>query len=648
MNQNTNHVISLPPGLIYQQLTKENLIDFSQTNQGITITSCLLALGLLAIIPDGKKGQLATGYWGGKKEKKAARKKAQEQMANLSRNSVALYVGTPEDIQKRQEQEWIKQGKLKKQRKPEAFNWFKPAAESLYLPDAQRGIAAIGASGSGKSFSVCDPLIRSSLDQGFPTIIYDFKYPAQAKRAVGYALKRGYKVHIFAPGFPESDVCNPLDLLKDEEDAIAAGQIAQVINRNTDLTGGKASGDKFFEDAGDSLVEGIFLLTKAVGTLVENQRYCDIMTAQAILSLPDLVSRLEFASQEKLNVWTTRPLSQIISIKESEKTVAGIIGIAQRTFQKFLKKDFMGAFCGKTTLPLDLEGKQLIVFGLDRNNRDIVGPLLATILHMVINRNVSRIKPRTDPLVVSLDELPSLYLPQLVNWLNENREDGFCGILGYQNLGQLENRYGKELTRAILGGTATKFIFNPQDPDSAKTFSDLLGEFQIHFKSKSKSSGTGGSSHSKSDQKNKRPLLEPAQFIKLPTGKAVIINPAYQRAKESYVPLLEQIQIPESDLKEQEWSENLWESIRDHLIKVKRASHRVSNQQRVRQLKERMALVDQLFPLPTDGARQAPASFSPTPALIPNSGSSSSTATSHWPPRLSDQDVSPDLLEGSF
>ncbi|GAX42891.1 transfer complex protein TrsK-like protein [Tolypothrix sp. NIES-4075] len=66
-------------------------------------------------------------------------------------------------------------------------------------------------------------------------------------------------------------------------------------------------------------------------------------------------------------------------------------------FQRFLKCDFVSVFCGKTTLPLNLDGKQLIVFGLDRNNRDIVKPLLAAILHMIITHNVSRTVPRQNP-----------------------------------------------------------------------------------------------------------------------------------------------------------------------------------------------------------------------------------------------------------
>ncbi|MBD0345356.1 MAG: hypothetical protein ICV63_11160, partial [Coleofasciculus sp. Co-bin14] len=59
--------------------------------------------------------------------------------------------------------------------------------------------------------------------------------------------------------------CNPLDLIRDAEDAIAAGQLAQVINKNFSRGGDK--GDKFFEEAGDCLVEGILLATKAVGVL---------------------------------------------------------------------------------------------------------------------------------------------------------------------------------------------------------------------------------------------------------------------------------------------------------------------------------------------------------------------------------------------
>ncbi|PAX52369.1 type IV secretory system conjugative DNA transfer family protein [Brunnivagina elsteri] len=572
----------------------EKLAGLMKSQSGLLLLACFVAIALSKLLSGtNHKGKVATSYWGGSKEKSRAKSKAKKQIAKPTRNSVALYIGTPRDIKNTLEKRWYESGFIKSK------STFYPSLISpnstLYVPDAQRGIAVIGAAGSGKTFSVIDPLIRSTFDQGFPMLLYDFKFPAQTKRAVAYAMKRGYNVKIFAPGFLESETCNPLDLLRDEEDAISSAQITQVISRNFDR-GGNASSDKFFEEAGDSLVEGILLVTKAIATLTGEDKYCDLMMAQAILSLPNLPARLELASKEKLKVWTSRPLSQLISVKDSEKTAASIIGTAQRMFQRFLKRDFVGAFCGKTTLPLDLDGKQLIIFGLDRNNRDIVSPLLAAILHAIVTRNITRTIPRKDPLIVALDELPTFYLPALVNWLNEGREDGFVGILGYQNIAQLEKMYGKELTRAILGGTATKFIFNPQDAESAKLFSDYLGEMEIKFNSKSQSTGKGGGSRSSNEHHQKRHLLEPAQFAKMGTGRAVVINPAYTRGTEAYIPLLQAMKVPKSDIEEMNWSESKWDFIREKLIGSN--GIQISDKERSQQFLERRELAEKLFPLP--------------------------------------------------
>ncbi|WP_238178469.1 hypothetical protein [Calothrix sp. 336/3] len=291
----------------------ERLPNLMKSQSGLMLLACLVAIALSKLFSaTNNKSKVATSYWGGSKEKSKATHKAKTQMAKPTRNSVALYIGTPHDVQTNLENQWYRSGFVKTQ--PNHFPSFFSANPTLYIPDAQRGIAVIGAAGSGKTFSVIDPLIRSTFDQGFPMLLYDFKFPAQTKRAVAYAMKRGYTVKIFAPGFPESETCNPLDLLRDEEDAIAAGQITQVISRNFDR-GGNSSSDKFFEEAGDSLVEGILLVTKAIATLTGEDKYCDLMMAQAILSLPNLPARLELASKEKLKVWTSRPLSQLISNK---------------------------------------------------------------------------------------------------------------------------------------------------------------------------------------------------------------------------------------------------------------------------------------------------------------------------------------------
>jgi type IV secretory pathway TraG/TraD family ATPase VirD4 len=228
-----------------------------------------------------------------------------------------------------------------------------------------------------------------------------------------------------------------------------------------------------------------------------------------------------------------------------------------------MKADVLPAFCGETTIPTFLEGKQMLVLGLDREKRDVLAPLIAAILHLLVNRNVSR--KRSDPLFLIADEVPTLYLPGLHHWLNENREDGLCTVLGFQNLVQMEKMYGKDLAKAIIGGCATKVIFNPQDHESAKLFSDFLGLKEVSYKQKSRGRSSGKANTNISDQIQTKPLFEASDFLQLPTGRCILLNPHFKRGKAAYIPLLESIDLSTDYQRILKWSEARWDKVRDGL-----------------------------------------------------------------------------------
>ena len=531
----------------------------------------MLGAGVLAFIALSiagsrtKKGKLATGSFGGAKEKRHARKIAVKQMKEKKRNSVALYIGKPRDIV-------VSSGDR----------------QTLFLPNAQEGIAVCGGPGKGKTYSVINPCVRSAIDQGYPVILYDFKYPSQngicdgssqTEQIVGYADKHGYQINFFTPGFKESDVCNPLDFLRSPSDAETARQLGTVMNRNFRLLA-QDKEDPFFGPAGDQLCEAVFMLAKS-------SPYPDVMMCQAILSMDKLVERL---SNAELDYFIKASFGQLISVGKSEKTVSSIIGTANIVFTRFMKPSVLAAFCGKTTLPLDLEGKQLLVFGMDRERRDVVGPLLATVLHMIVNRNVA--KGRKEPLILSLDEIPTLYLPALVNWLNENRSDGLVSILGFQNIVQLDEVYGKK-SKSVLGGCATKAIFNPQEHDSAKMFSDYLGEEEVHYSQKSRGNSGGKSSTNISDQDRTRKLFEPSQFLKLPKGRCILISPGFANPKEASIPLNQMVNIPQADIDDSDESVKAWSDIREEFVAV--SPQQIPTEA---DLKLRYQAVDSLYPLP--------------------------------------------------
>ena len=545
----------------------QSLPNLLNSGSGLAILGCLILLVVLTLMQKGsntKKGKLAKGRFGGTKEKHAAKVKALAQIREQKHNEVAIYLGRPNNST------LSSPFQLASSR----FN------HSLFLPDAQRGLSVVGGPGTGKTASVIDQTVLSALDQGFPLILYDFKYPSQTSRLVGYALKQDYDVRVFAPGYPESEICNPLDFLKSEDDSLMARQFAEVLNRNFNQ-GGQSTEDKFFTTAGDQLTEAILMLAKGTD-------YADLMMCQALLSLTNLPKRL-FAQQNQINPWVYASFGQLISVTSSEKTVASIIATANNHFTSFMKAEVLASFCGRTSLPLDLKGRQLLVLGMDREKRDVLAPLMATLVDLLISRNVTQ--KREHPLFLFLDEVPTLYLPRLANWLNENREDGLCTILGFQNLVQLEKNYGKELARAVLGGCASKAVFNPQDFDSAKIFSDSFGDEEVHFKQKSRGRSSGKVSTNLADQERLKKLIPPEELLKMPKGNCVLVNPGFASKGESYLPIRQKVVFSPAYKQTLKASEELWPSIRDKLIA---RSPQVPISQR--DMKRRYQLAETLFP----------------------------------------------------
>lgn len=545
----------------------DDLLMILKSPDGLMLGFGILGLVALSLLSrGGKKRRLATGHFAGAKEKGAARIRGREKLKQRELDATTLYIGKPE------------QG---------LFGGIDDS-RITYLTDAPRGFYICGGPGSGKSKSVVNQLIYSAIDQGLSGWLYDFKFPtafgrldgsSQTEQILGYAEKAGYHINIFAPGFPESDVCNPLDFLRSPTDSETAQQLAIAMNRNFKLLS-KEKEDPFFSPAGDQLCTAVLMLAKST-------RFPDIMMCQAILSMEKIIERVQAAN---IDYFIKAAFGQIISSAKSEKTVASIISTANLLFTRFIKPSILPAFCGPSSLPLDTKNKQLTVFGMDRERRDVVGPLLASVIHMIVNHHVC-LAP-SESVFLSLDEVRTLYLPHLVSWPNENRSDGLITIVACQNNVQLEEVYGIQY-KALIGGLGTKVFLNPQEIDAARMASDLLGEEEIRYKQRSRGISGGKRSVTISEQERTRKLFEPSQFLKLPTGHCIIINPGYQNKEEAGVPFKTKIKFSKAEIAASKESVKAWPDIRDELIAI--SPQRPITEEDV---KERYQEVDRLFPLP--------------------------------------------------
>ncbi len=154
---NNNFLVLQQPSTPPQNSQFDKLSNLMKSQSGLVLLGCFASISIFKLISGSNyKGKVATSYWGGSREKSQATKKAKKQIAEPIRNSVGLYVGTPRYIRNALQKQWYSQGLLKT--KPTFNQQILSSNSTLYVPDAQRGIAVIGAAGSGKTFSVIDPL----------------------------------------------------------------------------------------------------------------------------------------------------------------------------------------------------------------------------------------------------------------------------------------------------------------------------------------------------------------------------------------------------------------------------------------------------------------------------------------------------------
>ncbi|MEM9803950.1 MAG: type IV secretion system DNA-binding domain-containing protein [Cyanobacteria bacterium P01_D01_bin.56] len=457
------------------------------------------------------------------------------------------------------------------------------------VPDTQQSVMVLGAPGVGKTVSVLLPLALSAVEQGFSMVLFDAKYDILTARLIPIALELGYDVHYFSPGFPESGCLNPLDFIKTPEDLTSSREIAKGLHANSMQLGhqGHSRSDPFFDEAAITALSAGMAMAKAT-------EYPDLLTAHAFLSLPNLPQRLALA--QDLNPWLKVAFAQLISLKDSERTIGSILGTAIGTLNNIMVPEVADVFCGPSTIPLRLEGKQLLVLGLDRRRRKTMAPLLGAVMQILILENTTF--RRKEPLCLAFDELPLVTLLDLGQWLNLHREDGLIWLLGQQHLAQSEAVYGRHLTENILAACGSKFWFNPQHPRTAKELSQQLGQFErrSYQKSRGWNSGRYGStSRSRSEQWQWRPLVPEHIILGFRRGECLVQNPQFADQKQGYLPFRHKFKLDKRLQHSFKRASDRWQK------QLKPTC--IQQQQRVplsaEDIAARQALAEQLLPLPT-------------------------------------------------
>lgn len=541
----------------------------------LMIPTTLVFVILLIFRGRNQKGVLAKAKFAGAAERRVARNLACEIMQKRKHNDLAFYIGTP-----RGSKTTAENGKT-------ILN-LPSDPTTLYIPKAQEMIFVVGAPGSGKSFSVTDPMMRSAVDQGHTIVAFDYKgYEesdkelAPTSKLAGYAKEKGYQPYIIAPGSQESDSCNILDFLNDANDGQRAYQLANVLNQNFKL-GSEGSNGGFFTQAGNQLIQAILMLTKG------SNKYADIALCHKILALPDLSKRLAVA---KLPQYQKVAFDNFLSSAGSPETAGSIASTSSIMYSRFMSPEILGVFSNRTSIPLDLKGRTLLIFRMDPQKEAAIAPLMASVIHLIAYRNI--FTKRTNPICFFLDEVSTIYLPSLPNLLNLGRSAGVAFCLAVQSIGLLEKTYGKQDVESILGACKTQIVAQLNENRTAQYYCEQFGKEEVFYKQRSRSSGKGGGSTSSADHQQTRPLVEIQELMQMLQGEVILLNPGYKNKKKTRIPYRTKINIPLRDIQSVNNAEKTWSIIKQEKIRNNAAIPPTDDE-----LEAREKLAEQMLPMP--------------------------------------------------
>ncbi|MCH2247302.1 MAG: TraM recognition domain-containing protein, partial [Crocosphaera sp.] len=478
---------------------------------------------------------------------------------------------------------------------------------TFLIPSCNPLIEVMGKSGSGKTYSVINPLLMSAIEQGHPILLYEAKADSQGKGGqmdflITYAKKHGYEVNILAPGRPYSCTINPLDFMKDYQDATMAKIIGDTLHAN--LGGKNDKKDGFFGPAGARLVRACLQFAKAQQ---QEHGVADLAMAFAVLSLSDLPKRLlEAKKQSKFPFWSQVPFEQLMSVADAAPTSGGILGGAMDLLESLLEPNLLKSYVGQTNTPLMLGKKQMLVMQTDTERMPVVNSLLATLITLIINKNFS--VERDCPLIACFDEFPTLVLDPLPDWANRLRSKGLVLMLGYQEYNQIEKNYSKEDTAIIRGPATHKFLFNPGTFNTAEDLSKSLGQTETVVKNISRSRNfglNGGGSRSISEQVIQHNLMSADEILNMTIGQCIyrgsemvqkVVDPRTKKTKLTTRPLYPQrLPLPKNYDPIEQNCQNIFQT-KLYPWFVKRFNNPHWNAESA--LKFRQALANQLLPNP--------------------------------------------------
>jgi len=223
--------------------------------------------------------------------------------------------------------------------------------------------------------------------------------------------------------------------------------------------------------------------------------------------------------------------------KEDAPASASIISILQERIQFFhYLTDLDGNFSFRKYISEQREEKiqsNLFILNIEQYSA-IFKPLMTLCIDAMIRETLSLPDKLNRRIWFIIDELGSLYrMDSIIKLETVGRSKGGCLVCANQDLGRIEEMYGRANLKSFFNNFNTNFTFRIREPETAEFLSKAIGDQQLIKTNQSRQMSPSeiGDRRSESDQEKIERLVMPVQFQSLQDLEAVINIAGYGVSK---------------------------------------------------------------------------------------------------------------------
>lgn len=387
-----------------------------------------------------------------------------------------------------------------------------------------RGIWVVGVPGSGKTFSIIEPLIRQEAAKGWSICVYDYKFPTLARKLFYHFEKN--KILGNLPKHATFNIINFVDVEYSKRVnpiqnryITSVGEASETaVTLMEALQKGKSGGggsDDFFKKAAENFLAACIYFfvnydvrpydkdwnelnkvkEKDPHTGKERVVYYNSDGEETELyqmkgKYADLPHVLSFLSEDYETIFDVlmtddKVDSLIAPFKTALKNKAmdqleGMVGTLRIYVSRLVTPEAYWVLSGDDfDLKIsDPKNPSYLLIANDPKMEAIITALNAVILNRLVSE-VNTGEGKNNPVSIIVDELPTLYFNKIDRLQGTARSNKVSIALGFQSKEQLEKDYGKEVTAALLGIFGTVVSAATNNKETVEWLSnDVMGKIK--------------------------------------------------------------------------------------------------------------------------------------------------------------------------